>query len=486
MKYTKSFLLVVFFLSSCVPVATATSTPTQTFTPAPTATQTPKPTPTITPTPTQIGGGSGKFIFEYYKAGFEKSFPDLKGEINIFTSNLDGTNLTSITNGLKDFNRIENISTNGQMILVSSRSSLQAKGDLYLIHLDLLNSAPIKLASGLLGGGQAIFLDNTRIVYISQGLEGYGFYVANIDGTNPKKIGAPTGTAWGIKSSDKTRIYWSTIKKENFKDSSGVLYQYGDYASLWWTNIDGSGQGKLESNGQQILGYQYAFSPDGTSIAWIPAGLEQGCSLLSGLVIWSPYIRNGNLTIGLSKPSMFINKNSPHLGKTIDIAYVEDYVRHCFLMHFASLSNMDSDINIPLIPPFNPAKDDFFYHKEYYLSWFPDSSKVLAYDGGDPVRYYYKDITDHYPIALYEVSLNDSNPKLALLKILSNNLDDVFNLPSFSSDGRQILFTKYDNHYDKPMINILNLETMNYANDFAININPNSQAERIGNIYWLP
>jgi len=85
MKYAKLSVLIILFLASCA--APATSIPTQTSTPKPTATdtptQTPSPTPTIIPTPTQIGGGSGKLIFEYYKVAFEKSFPKLKGEVNI-------------------------------------------------------------------------------------------------------------------------------------------------------------------------------------------------------------------------------------------------------------------------------------------------------------------------------------------------------------------------------------------------------------------
>jgi hypothetical protein len=99
MKPIKLFLFAVLCLASCtssMQASAPTQTPTQTFTPVPTSTQTPSPTPTVIPTPTQIGGGSGKLIFEYYKVAFEKSFPDLKGEVNVFTSNVDGTDLTPI------------------------------------------------------------------------------------------------------------------------------------------------------------------------------------------------------------------------------------------------------------------------------------------------------------------------------------------------------------------------------------------------------
>lgn len=505
MKYINLFLLFAFFLSSCAPAVTTTSTPTptKTITPAPTSTQTPSPTPTITPTPTPIGGGSGKFIFEYYKVAYEKEFPDLEGDVNVFVSNWDGSNLTPITSGLNNLNHIESISPDGQMVLVSSRSSHLAKGDLYLINLYSTDHVSTKLANGLDGGGQAIFLDNTRIVYIGRGSQGYGFYIVNVDGTGSKKIGAPTGRVWQIVSSDKTRVYWNGSRKEYFRDSSGSLYMYGDIGGLWWTNIDGSGQGKLESNGHQIFptgifGEGVAFSPDGTKIAWIPADVEQGCSGALG-TFWTPEIRNGTYTESVGRTSQFINKNSPYFGKVIDIPFVEDYVRRCNIMHVAPLSDMDNDTKISLIPPFDPAKDDFFYHKDYSLIWWPDGSKILAYDNGG-ATWSIIGVTDHYPLALYEIALKDTNPKLTLLKVLSISpmvqsgpysiplVADSYTSFRFSSDGRLLLFAKhnpYENFYSA-YVNILNLETMNFVDSFGRNMTPDTQVKRVGGIYWLP
>jgi hypothetical protein len=309
------------------------------------------------------------------------------------------------------------------------------------------------------------------------------------------KIGAPSGKYPGVVSSDKTRIYYESTVKENFKDSSGVLYTYGDFTSLWWINIDGSEKGKLESDGRQIFPASFAFSPDGTSIAWIPEDLEPGCSLLWGSALSTPLIRDGSYTKYLERPSMFINQKSPHLGKVIDIPYVENYVRQCFLIHVASLSNLDYDTKIPLIPPFDPVKDDFYYHRGYSLGWWPDSSKILLYDGGAAMTFWWDGVTNHYPLALYELSPKDPNPKLVQLKVLSQSLivqpgpgalphlADSFDLFALSPDGRQILLGKYG---QGSYVNILNLETMNFNDDFGRTITPDSQTQRIGNIYWLP
>lgn len=504
MKRFNTLILIVLLLSSCAPATTAVSTPTPqptlTLTPSPTATQTPSPTPTITPTPTQIGGGTGKFIFEYYKIAYEKDFPDLKGEVNIFTSNWDGSNLTPITNGLDGINYVAGISPDGNIALVASSSTFFGKSALYLIHLDSGNSDPVKLTREV--HGRPVFLDNARVVYIGKGSKGLGIYVSNFDGTEQTKIGSPADEFSTIVASDESRVYWKTSQNERFKDASGVLYMYGGaFQGLWWTNLDGSGQGKLESNGQQIISDQYAFSPDGKSIAWIPEGLEQGCSLLpSGFVAWTPFIRWGSETRNAQKPSSFFHENSPHFGKTIDIDYIEDYARQCFVLHVASLSDMDNDIKIPFIPPFDPNSEDFYYHKTYSLFWSPDSSKILAYDGGGATQFMSIIGFESYPLALYEIALKDTNPKLTLLKIISNSpmaqrgsnsrpyVSESFTSFKFSPDGRQLLFVKwnpYANFYSAE-VKILNLETMDFVDDFTQKIIPDTQEKRVGEIFWLP
>src|SRR3972149_2980577 len=118
MKHTNLFLLVVLFLASCA--APTTPAPTQTLVPEPTATQTAA--PTNSPAPTQVGGASGRFIFTYQKDEFIASFPDLKGETNVFVANIDGTNLTPITRGLEGFNYLKAVSPDGTKALIASAS----------------------------------------------------------------------------------------------------------------------------------------------------------------------------------------------------------------------------------------------------------------------------------------------------------------------------------------------------------------------------
>ena len=482
MKKRSLFFLLAFLLSSCVSVAKAIPTikpqPTKTLTPSPTTTQTPSPTPTITPTPTQVGGGAGKLIFEYYRVAFEESFPDLNGELNVFLSNIDGTDPIPITKGLQGFNRIESISPDGRALLISSRSNYLAKGDLYLVHLSSLGTDPIKLAGGLdTTTQQAIFLDNRRMVYIGQGPQGYGFYTANIDGTGSEKIGAPVGRVWRIVSSDGTRVYWSTIEKKYFRDSAGFLYAYGDTETLWWTNIDGSGQGKLESGGQQIIG-SHAFSRDGTLLAWIPRQSEPDCA--SG-GIYAKWITDGSYNNwgGLGRNMPEGSPGSSH-GEVIDMAWINAYVARCFIVYIASLPELDNPARIVLAPPANLIEGDFTFSENYQLSWKPDESMLLLFNDGTDS---FVDL-EHEPL-LYYVIPSDTEAQLTEYR------HELFSLSSarktymlgVSPDGQQILIA---NRAGGPFIRILDLNTMTFNDLFGKNLTPESDVSPIGSIYWLP
>ena len=182
---TKTKVIAIFifalslFLSGCgpgqllgatvTPTPTVTNTPTLTPTSTPTATATQTPTPTMTPTPTQIGGGSGRFIFELKKEEFIEKFPDLEGEPNIFIANMDGSNLIPVTNGLDDHYYLQDVSPDGTKVLISSNPKWEY-GNLYSMDLNSLETEPVLLATGLPDyawiASRAKWIDNTRLVFI--------------------------------------------------------------------------------------------------------------------------------------------------------------------------------------------------------------------------------------------------------------------------------------------------------------------------------
>ncbi len=445
MKHTKLFLLVVLFLASCAAPATSAPVPTQTFTPEPTATQTSIPTPTITPAPTQVGGGSGRFIFTYRKDEFLAAFPDLKGETNVFVANIDGTNLTPITNGLDGNNYLKDVSPNGTKVLITSTSNLQNKDAvLYMVNLDSLDSEPIKLADGLpnyYGNNSAAkWINDSQIVYIGQGEAGFGIYKINADGSNPTNIYKYNNDGEGNKpfeflALDDTRIYWDTQITTRLSSNSVNNKYY-----VWQSSLDGGERTPLEFNGKQmffenVFGPDLVFSPDGSKIAWV-----EGATPESG----PPY--------------------------------------HNYL-HIASIS----DIN-------NPYTIETFTGL-LILKWFPDESKVLVYDLGSvsnwPVEQHpelLEALTDDL-YGVYEVSISPDLPtrnyKLAYKVIGSINSGPFMDLYDISPDGRQIILATYEKNdkgsYDTKL-RILNLESLAFSDISGFTF-ANTAIERI---HWIP
>jgi hypothetical protein len=233
------------------------------------------PKPTLIPAPTQIGGGSGKLIFDYFSYEYKKDFLDMKGEANVFIANADGTNLTPVTN-MDGYNYLKSVSPDGTKALVISVKDWYAKvADLYLVDLKASNSEPLKLAKGVPYYynfyNSVRWLDNTRIIYIGQGSQNYGIYLINADGTNPITI-EKGNVPIEILGVTNDRVFWNT------KTHRGGYPTY----PVWWTNLDGSETGKLTYSGRQIglsiatfLGNNIAFSPDGTKVAWADAGVPE-------------------------------------------------------------------------------------------------------------------------------------------------------------------------------------------------------------------
>ena len=278
MKHLTIFLLFVFLLSACTPVATAVPTiapqstlPTATFTPEPIATQTASPTETLIPAPTQMGGGKGKLIFDYFSREYNKNFPEVAGESNIFIASPDGSGLTPITN-MAGYNFLKDVSPDGTKVLFVSIDDWNATtADLYSVDI-ASNSQPIKLATGLPYSynfyESARWLDNLKLVYVGQGDKELGIYIINADGTNPINIENGNNPV-EILGVGQESVFWKTNK-----NTSHVI------SPAWWTNLDGSKTGKLTYNGRQINSYNLhendiALSPDGTRLAWVDAGTPE-------------------------------------------------------------------------------------------------------------------------------------------------------------------------------------------------------------------
>lgn len=436
---------------------TPTITRTQTPTPNPTATQTP--TPTLTPTPTQIGGGSGKVLFTYSKEGFDSAFPDLGGEQNVFISDMDGSNLVPVAEKLRGYNYIEAISPDGNKVLISSFTSWNRKNDshgiLYLFDLNSPNSEPVQIVQGFSQQSYnpaAGWIDDSRVVYLGKGEEGYGIYVVNTDGSDPKKIDVTIATPVSILAIDAERIYWDSDVRKKYASPN-----YGDYQTIWWTNIDGSDQGKLESNGRQIEYFirQMEFSPDGDMIAWLPSAPEPACDTLE---------------------------------KLRELSYAGKYGETCLFLYLAELSNLDNPKKIPLVYKGDPSNDDYEPNKRFAINvssiiWNPNSSEIFLLfqgrlsNGWRPPNLYTLSLSNS------EVVLLDKFPSLHDYD-MGDRLYGFWMAPAtygFSPDGRQIIFGKITDEETRKFI-LVNLESMALEGNFLNGLNHDA----LKSIYFLP
>lgn len=432
------------FLSACgagqmfgatiTPTPTSTNTPTLTPTPTATATQ----TPTLTPTPTQIGGGSGRFIFELKKEDFAEKFPNLEGERNIFIANTDGTNFRAITNGLEGNNFIQDISPDGTKLLISSAPDRQ--GNLYCIDLSSPELNPIKLASDLPEYSwvetSAKWIDNTKLVFIGEGESGFGIYSVNSDGSNQRVIyKQPNGDInrpVEILAIFDKKIYWSSQTRTNLGGNRWDVQNYP-----WWSDMNGDGTKKepLEVNGKQIefdsYFYPLAFSPDGNWLVWMGKSED--------------------------RPTSPINR-----------------------LHITSFPTMEKDQYIDIMWSYATIK------------WFVDSSKVLVFDYKSiEYSYSYNYDTSADLFGLYTVSTpplhveNEHRTDVFYTLIPPSNSSSENHcsgkIGDFSPDGQQLLVfsSKPNTECETDVIYMLDLETMTFSEVLSgINASPR--------VYWLP
>jgi len=424
--------------STVTPQPTTTDTPT--FTPSPTATQTQTqtPTPTITPSPTQVGGGAGKIVFELNKDEFIKYFPNLEGELNVFTANLDSTGLIPITNGLMGYNYIESVSPDGTKLLIASGSNQYFKNDkelnLYLIDLNSLESEPINLANGLpenaWRGAAAKWINDTRLVYIGKGGAGFGIYLVKSDGTNRSNIYKYNNDGVTHKPADilavsGTQVYW---------DSAITTSLGGNRSSTdnlaWWSSMDGSQQGTLDFHGTQIKFSIYfnplVFTNDGTELVWV----EPATSTF-----------------------------------------------HHNYLHIASVLDLDKAYQLDILSSF-PT-----------LRWLPDNLSVLVYDQQSIRMQEVRGIdTTSNLFGLYEVSnsssmtvRNKNNSKVLDILVPPDSrgygIYCLAVLGDLSPDGHHILVYVPNNECESKL-NLLDLETMTFS-ELLPNFVPRD-------VHWLP
>lgn len=388
---------------------------------------------------TLVGNSTGKLIFQYAKEGYEKDFPELKGNSNLFTINWDGTNLTPVTNGLLDYSALKSISPDGSKALLffapEKYTAAEGTSILYVIDLASQTPEPIKLASGIfeLTYKTATWLDNSHIVYIDQVPGGWAVFMINSDGTDSRRISQKVS---GITprevfvTADQSRVYWLGVD---------AATRGWTHKGIWWTSIDGTQQ-------EQLLSFQgkfnRAFSLDSIS----PFG---------NMVVWE-------------------HNTWSETGK------------ECCSVRFALASAMDQATEVRLEPKNGPLVGP----SPEYL-WSPDESMVIINRQASSVPYNNETIFD--PGQMFMLSVKD----LKLEEIVLKTPDNLINNPSVDiiqwlPDGKSVLVRvtteancrSYASAYQCSggRIKILNLETGIFLDLFDGKVSQ----DLIGNIFWLP
>jgi len=384
---------------------------------------------------TLIGSNTGKLIFQYSKEGYEKDFPELKGYSNLFTVNLDGTNLTPVTNGLLDYSELKSISPDGRKALLffvpENYTATEGTSILYVMDLDSKDPQPIKLASGIYESvyKTAAWLDNSHVVYIDQVPGGWAIFTINSDGTDSKRISQKVN---GITprevfvTADQSRIYWLGVDT-NWR-----------HKGIWWTSIDGAQQ-------EQLISFQSKFN--------LTFSLNS-ISPLGNMVIWE-------------------HNTWSQTG------------RECCSVRFALASDMDKATEIKLEPKNGPLVGP----SPEYL-WSPDESMVIINRQASSVPYNNETLLDSGQMFMLSVK------NLKLKEILFKTPDTTITNPSVDiiqwlPDGKSLLVRvtletncqSYASSYQCSggKIKVLNLETGNFIDLFGGKVLQDS----IGNIFWL-
>jgi len=437
MKFFKIFLFSIILFASCSPLtqtATATPIPTLTATLKPTVTS----TPTLVPTPTQIGGGSGNVIFSYSSEGYKDDFPELGGKYNLFLSDFEGTNITPIITSQLERVEVEDTSPDGSKVLISSFKYSRKKDSnakLYLFNLDSLDSEPTFLARGFSRNSynpSAIWINNAEIVYIGNGDDGYGFYVIDINNFEARKLAPYTENPEEILAVNEERVYWYTREKKNG----------GDIKVVWWTSLDGSDQGRLESNGLPVEYFadEMDISPDGKMIAWLPIDPESECDTQE---------------------------------ERDELRDIGKYRTTCTVFYAAYLSDMDNLMKIPLVPEDGKMPEDWVYF--YIFKWASSRSFLYIFNPGF-----------FAPAYTYSIDFNQPDPKFVWLEDFPSARDDYADgwyptIRSFSPDGKLLFIKKIIKGSEGKLI-LVDVESMTLKDEILANLD----YDEIYNIEFLP
>jgi Tol biopolymer transport system component len=288
MQPTRMLLLIV----CCLAIVGCSSTVTQNALPTSTATvpakSTTEPSPTFTPsatsmptaTPTLTGGG-GKLLFFAYKSVFKGIAARAAGNFDVYSANLDGNNLTPLTQGPDGISNIlAGASPDGKQVLYYSTTHRfdrlfedDNRVDLWVTGIQ--SSKTVQMNSGQVHSylAGATWAPDGSVYFVGWDGEGLGLFHVRPEGSDLGRVAKPVSLAASGKAeilffdSQNRGVYWVT---GGYCTTNGLCS-----ARYYWTALDGSDQKQVWKwiNGARD---RLSLSPDGK---WIAYELYVGSSI---------------------------------------------------------------------------------------------------------------------------------------------------------------------------------------------------------------
>ena len=187
---------------------------------------------------------------------------DFDPHMEIFESNLDGSNLKRLTNS-PGYDAEGSFSPDGKQIVFCSNRGGKDNLELYIMDADGGNVRQLTKASGCYNGGPFFSPDGKRVIFRSdrKKKDHLQLYVINVDGTGERAL-----------TDDQDWVFWAPFW---YKDSQHIVYTAADHSNptarpnydVYWRNIDNDAKPiRLTfAPGADVLP---VFNSDGTKLMW--------------------------------------------------------------------------------------------------------------------------------------------------------------------------------------------------------------------------
>jgi TolB protein len=178
-------------------------------------------------------------------------FPGPGGNYEIYIMNVDGSDLTNLTNSPGDDGNSSFSPDGSKIVFMSERDG---NYEIYIMNID--GSGQVRLTNNPAFDEHPCFSpDGSKISFTSDRNGNWEIYIMNIDGSGQVRltnIPAPAANWWPCFSPDGSKIAFASTRDGN--------------EEIYIMNVDGSGQTRLTNNPTNDA--YPSFSPDGSKIAF--------------------------------------------------------------------------------------------------------------------------------------------------------------------------------------------------------------------------